>query len=67
MYCGKDTTTQDMDLIDKLFSYIGISQSVPESLMNAVGALSGCGPAFVSYCKVKINRQNRNYIINYIY
>ncbi|XP_011644712.1 pyrroline-5-carboxylate reductase [Pogonomyrmex barbatus] len=48
VYCSnEDATSMDLQLVDKLFSYIGMSQNVPESLMNAVGTLSGCGPAFV--------------------
>lgn len=35
--------------MDAMFSYISMSQFVPESLMNAIGGLSGSGPAFVSY------------------
>ncbi|EZA56589.1 Pyrroline-5-carboxylate reductase 1, mitochondrial [Ooceraea biroi] len=47
VYCSKYVEPEDLDLIDTLFSYIGISQNVPESLMNAISGLSGCGPAFV--------------------
>jgi len=41
---------KDLELVDMLFSYIGVSQIVPESLMNSIGGLSGSGPAFVSCC-----------------
>lgn len=39
---------KDLELVDTLFSYIGMSQNVPESLINSIGGLSGSGPAFVS-------------------
>ncbi|XP_029160873.1 pyrroline-5-carboxylate reductase [Nylanderia fulva] len=46
VYCSNNAEPKDMELVDTLFSYIGMSQSVPESLINAIGGLSGCGPAF---------------------
>lgn len=46
VYCSKNAEPKDLELVDTLFSYIGISQSVPENTINAIGSLSGCGPAF---------------------
>ncbi|EFN69538.1 Pyrroline-5-carboxylate reductase 2 [Camponotus floridanus] len=46
VYCNKNAEPKDLELVDTLFSYIGISQSVPENTINAIGSLSGCGPAF---------------------
>ncbi|KAL2711693.1 hypothetical protein V1478_018714 [Vespula squamosa] len=46
VYCTKNTHQEDIILIDRLFSFIGISQNVPESLMNAISGLSGSGPAY---------------------
>ncbi|KAI4489451.1 hypothetical protein M0802_011123 [Mischocyttarus mexicanus] len=46
VYCGKDALEEDIKLIGTLFSFIGISQYVPESLMNSISGLSGSGPAF---------------------
>ncbi|KAF7385061.1 hypothetical protein V1477_000420 [Vespula maculifrons] len=46
VYCTKNTRQEDIILIDRLFSFIGISQNVPESLMNAISGLSGSGPAY---------------------
>lgn len=46
VYCGMDTNEKDTLLIDKLFSSIGISENVPESLMSPIGSLSGSGPAY---------------------
>ncbi|XP_032682096.1 pyrroline-5-carboxylate reductase 1, mitochondrial isoform X2 [Odontomachus brunneus] len=46
VYCSQNTTPQDLKMIDTLFSHIGICENVPESLMNAIGGLSGCAPAF---------------------
>lgn len=42
------TTDRDEHTIQTLFSYIGVAEKVPESLMNAIGGLSGSGPAYVS-------------------
>ncbi|KAH0951014.1 hypothetical protein HN011_008885 [Eciton burchellii] len=47
VYCSKNVEPKDLNLIHMLFSHIGISQDVPENLMNAISGLSGCGPAFV--------------------
>lgn len=46
VYCSMNTTEADESTVGALFSYIGVSESVPESLMNAIGALSGSGPAY---------------------
>lgn len=46
VYCGCDIEKKDTLLMDTLFSYIGITEEVPESLMNAIGGLSGSGPAY---------------------
>ncbi|XP_034174719.2 pyrroline 5-carboyxlate reductase [Osmia lignaria lignaria] len=46
VYCSMNTTEEDENIVEALFSYIGVAESVPESLMNAIGALSGSGPAY---------------------
>ncbi|KZC09896.1 PREDICTED: pyrroline-5-carboxylate reductase 2 [Dufourea novaeangliae] len=46
VYCSLNTTNGDVDMIETLLSYIGVAESIPESLMNAVGGLSGSGPAY---------------------
>ncbi|XP_003703031.1 pyrroline 5-carboyxlate reductase [Megachile rotundata] len=46
VYCSMNTTEQDESTVGALFSYIGVSESVPESLINAISALSGSGPAY---------------------
>lgn len=46
VYCCMSTTAQDETMVETLFSHIGIAEHVPESLMNAVGGLSGSGPAY---------------------
>lgn len=48
VYCSNNAKLKDLELVDTLFSYIGVSQNVPENLMNSIGGLSGSGPAFVS-------------------
>lgn len=46
VYCTKNTSQKDEALVNTLFSYIGVSERVPESLMNVIGGLSGSGPAY---------------------
>lgn len=43
---------------------VGISEMVPEYLINAAGALAGCGPAFVSIARTEASllcRKRRTY------
>ncbi|KAJ8967124.1 hypothetical protein NQ314_003076 [Rhamnusium bicolor] len=44
---GQRATERDIELVKCILSVPGICKQVPESLINAVGALSGSGPAFV--------------------
>ncbi|XP_023019575.1 pyrroline 5-carboyxlate reductase [Leptinotarsa decemlineata] len=44
---GQRATDRDIELVRTLLSVTGVCKEVPESLINAVGALSGSGPAFV--------------------
>lgn len=47
-YCGGSTATpEDLTIVKKMLNHVGICEEVPESLINAVGGLAGCGPAFV--------------------
>ncbi|XP_076288225.1 pyrroline 5-carboyxlate reductase [Lasioglossum baleicum] len=46
VYCSMNTTNEDELMVHTLLSHIGIAESVPESLMNAIGGLSGSGPAY---------------------
>lgn len=46
IYSSKNAEAKDLELVDTLFSYIGMSQNVPENLINSIGGLSGSGPAF---------------------
>lgn len=45
---GSKATTEDVDLGRKLFSSVGTCDEVSEYQMDAVTALSGSGPAYVS-------------------
>lgn len=48
-YCpGQEAAQEDIELVKSILEVSGICQLLPESLMNAFGALAGCGPAFVS-------------------
>jgi pyrroline-5-carboxylate reductase len=44
---GQLATTDDIDLVDRLFNTVGRAFRLPESLLDAVTGLSGSGPAFV--------------------
>lgn len=47
VYCSnKHVAEKDMDVVKTLFSYISVTETVPESLMNPIGGLSGSGPAY---------------------
>lgn len=45
---GRYVTTQDLEKIHLILNSLGIAQQVPEKMINSVGALAGCGPAYVS-------------------
>nr|CAH7716320.1 unnamed protein product [Callosobruchus chinensis] len=44
---GPKATEHDIKIVKSILSVSGVCKQVPESLINAVGALSGSGPAFV--------------------
>lgn len=44
---GKCVTTQELEKIHYILNSLGIAQQVPEKMINAVAAVSGCGPAYV--------------------
>lgn len=43
---GRNATDEDLDLVCRLFSCLGVACVVPEDQIDAVGALSGSGPAY---------------------
>ncbi|MDB6034337.1 MAG: Pyrroline-5-carboxylate reductase [Verrucomicrobiales bacterium] len=43
---GKNATTEDGQLTQRLFSAVGVAYQVKESLLDAVTGLSGSGPAY---------------------
>nr|CAI5827767.1 unnamed protein product [Callosobruchus analis] len=45
---GPKATEHDIQIVKTILSVSGVCKQVPESLINAVGALSGSGPAFVT-------------------
>lgn len=46
---GQEATSADLDRTEKVFQSVGLVVRVDESLMDAVTALSGSGPAYVFY------------------
>jgi len=44
---SSEATPEDMAVVEKLLSSLGVVQKVPEKLMDAVTGLSGSGPAYV--------------------
>ncbi len=53
---GNSATDGDLNFVLKMFSNLGSSISLDESLINAVTAVSGSGPAFYYYIIDKIAR-----------
>ena len=48
VYCpGQHATENDINLVKTIFEVSGVCELVPESLIGAVGALAGSGPAFI--------------------
>lgn len=44
---GRYVTTLDLEKTHLILNSLGIAQQVPEKMIDSVGALSGCGPAYV--------------------
>lgn len=52
VFCpGQRANDDDVALVKSILETSGVCREVPESLINAVGALAGSGPAFVSFAK----------------
>lgn len=44
---GRYITAQNLEKLELLLNSLGISQQVPETMMNAITALTACGSAYV--------------------
>lgn len=48
VYCpGTTVTEEDLNVVQTLLEVTGMCQVLPEHMINAVGAVSASGPAFV--------------------
>lgn len=45
---GSYVTQHDLEKVHLLLNSLGLAQQVPEKMINAMGAITGSGPAFVS-------------------
>lgn len=45
---GSYVTQHDLEKVHLLLNSLGLAQQVPEKMINAIGAVTGCGPAYVS-------------------
>lgn len=54
VYCpGQLATQDDIEIVKSILEVSGVCHLVPESMINAAGALAGSGPAFVRKRKTK--------------
>lgn len=52
VYCpGQQATAADIEVVKRILEVSGVCRLVPESMINAIGALAGSGPAFVCILK----------------
>ncbi|CAH0553772.1 unnamed protein product [Brassicogethes aeneus] len=48
VYCaGSSATNEDLEIVHRILEVTGMCQKVPEHMINAIGAVSASGPAFV--------------------
>lgn len=45
---GHNVSHVDLEKVHLILNSLGVAQQVPEKMINAVGAMAGCGPAYVS-------------------
>jgi len=44
---GSYVTQHDLEKVHLLLNSLGLAQQVPEKMINSIGAVTGCGPAYV--------------------
>lgn len=51
---GSYVTQHDLEKVHLLLNSLGLAQQVPEKMINAIGAVTGCGPAYVRFENLKM-------------
>lgn len=51
---GSKATPHDIELVKSILEASGVCKQVPESMINAIGSLSGSGPAYVCIITISI-------------
>lgn len=62
---GRYVTHLDLEKIHLILNTLGIAQQVPEKMINSVGGLTGCGPAYVTNIQCLFCQKKKNIVFRY--